>query len=113
MAAARQEQAEIQGRHHFERRYGDDPSQTPSFSSLVARHEISQGTAEAPPQRPLLPTLPENQPQLPRRGRPNSFPVTQVRIADYNCRKLTALQLPLYTPVYDDESSVESSGEDG
>jgi hypothetical protein len=70
MAAARQEQAEIQRRHRFERRHGDDPSQTPSFSSLVARHEISQGTAEAPPQRPLLPTLPENQPQLPRRGRP-------------------------------------------
>jgi hypothetical protein len=57
MAAARQEQAEIQRRHRFERRHGDDPSQTPSFSSLVARHEISQGTAEAPPQRPLLPSL--------------------------------------------------------
>jgi hypothetical protein len=37
----------------------------------------------------------------------------QVRIADYNSRKLTALQRPLYTPVYDDESSGESSGEDG
>ena len=34
----------------------------------------------------------------------------QVRIADYNSRKLTALQRPLYTPVYDDESSGESSG---
>ena len=60
MAAARQEQAEIQRRH------GDD-------RSLVARHEIFQDAEEGPPQGPLLPVnpaLPENQPQLPRRGRP-------------------------------------------
>ena len=60
MAAARQEQAEIQKCH------GDD-------RSLVARHEIPQGAEEGPPQGPLLPVnpaLPENQPQLPRRGRP-------------------------------------------
>jgi ATP-dependent DNA helicase PIF1 len=80
MAAARQEQAEIRRRHRLERRHGDDPSQTPGFSSLVARHEISQGTEALPPQRPLQsaghmlpinnPALAENQPQLPRRGRP-------------------------------------------
>jgi hypothetical protein len=76
MAAARQEQAGIQRRHRLERRYGDDPSQTPLFISLVARHEISQGTEEPSPQHtlqsagPVLlinPGLPENQP---RRGRP-------------------------------------------
>ena len=79
MAAARQEQAGIRRRHRLERRHGDDPSQTPGFSSLVARHEISQGTEALPPQRPLQsaghmlpinPALAENQPQLPRRGRP-------------------------------------------
>ncbi|KAN0071224.1 hypothetical protein V8E54_010655 [Elaphomyces granulatus] len=77
MAAARQEQAEIQRRHRLERRHGDDPSQTPGFSSLVARHEISQGAEALPPQRPLQsaghmpinPALAENQPQLPRRTR--------------------------------------------
>ena len=39
----------------------------------------------------------------------------QLRMADYNSRKLTALRRPPYTPVYDDESesSGESSGEDG
>jgi len=39
MAATRQEHAGIQGRHRLEHHHGDDPSQTPSFSSLVARHE--------------------------------------------------------------------------
>ena len=48
----------------------------PPFISLVAHHEISQGTEESPPQHPLQsvwpvlpinPALPENQP---RRGRP-------------------------------------------
>ena len=69
MAAARQDQAGIQRRHRFERRHGDDPSQTPPFISLVARHEISQGTEEPPPQQPLqsAPALSGNQP---RRGRP-------------------------------------------
>jgi len=37
----------------------------------------------------------------------------QLRIADYNSRKLTALQRPPYAPVYDDESSGGSSSEDG
>ena len=36
----------------------------------------------------------------------------QLRIADYNSRKLTALQRPPYAPVYDDESSGGSSSED-
>jgi hypothetical protein len=69
MAAARQDQAGIQRRHRFERRHGDDPSQTPPFISLVAPHEISQGTEEPPPQQPLqsAPALSGNQP---RRGRP-------------------------------------------
>jgi len=53
MAAAQQEQAEIRRRHRLERRHGDDPSQTPSFSSLVAHHEISQGAEALPSQRPL------------------------------------------------------------
>ena len=65
MAAARQEQAGIQRRHRLERRQGDDPSQTPPFTSLVARHEISQGTEEPPPQLPINPALPDQ----PRRGR--------------------------------------------
>jgi len=33
----------------------------------------------------------------------------ELRIADYNSRKLTALQRPPYAPVYEDELS----GEDG
>jgi hypothetical protein len=76
MAAARQEQAGIQRRHRLERRHGDDPSQTPPFISLVARHEISQGTEEPPPQHPLQsagPVLPINPGLLenrPRCGRP-------------------------------------------
>jgi len=53
MAAARQDQAGIQRRHRLERCHGEDPSQTPPFISLVARHEISQGTEEPPPQQPL------------------------------------------------------------
>ena len=65
MAAARQEQAGIQRRHRLERRQGDDPSQTPPFTSLVARHEVSQGTEEPPPQLPINPALPAQ----PRRGR--------------------------------------------
>ena len=36
MAAVRQDQAGIQRRHSLERRQGDDPSQTPPFTSLVA-----------------------------------------------------------------------------
>ena len=64
MAAARQEQAGIQRRHRLERRQGDEPSQTPPFTSLVARHEVSQGTEE-PPQLPINPALPAQ----PRRGR--------------------------------------------
>ena len=40
MAAARQEQAGIQRRHRLERRQGDEPSQTPLFTSLVARYEV-------------------------------------------------------------------------
>ena len=73
MAAAQQEQAGIQRRHRVERRHGDDPSQTPPFISLVACHEISQGTEEPPPQHPLQSVgllLPEIQPRLSRRGRP-------------------------------------------
>ncbi|KAN0080708.1 hypothetical protein V8E54_003912 [Elaphomyces granulatus] len=82
MAAARQEQAEIQRRHRLERRqwpWRRPITDTRLISSLVARHEISQGAEALPPQRPLqsagriLPintALPENQPQLPRRGRP-------------------------------------------
>ena len=57
IAAVRQDQAGIQ------------PSQTPPFISLVARHEISQGTEE-PALRSLQsanPALPGNPP---RRGRP-------------------------------------------
>ncbi|KAN0067123.1 hypothetical protein V8E54_014770 [Elaphomyces granulatus] len=65
MAAARQEQAGIQRRHRLERRQSDDPSQTPPFTSLVARHEVSQSTEEPPPQLPINPTLPDQ----PRRGR--------------------------------------------
>ena len=68
MAAARQDQAGIQRRHRLERRQGDDPSQTPPFTSLVARHEVSQGTEEPPPQLPINPPLPD-QPRL-GRGRP-------------------------------------------
>ena len=73
MAAARQEQAGIQRRHHLERRHGDDPSQTPSFSSLVTRHEEAspqRASQSADPVPPINPTRSENQPQLPRRGRP-------------------------------------------
>ena len=55
MAAARQDQ---ERRHRLERRQGDDPSQTPPFTSLVARHEVSQGTEE-PPQLPINPALPD------------------------------------------------------
>ena len=65
MAAARQDQAGIQRRHRLERRQGDDPSQTPPFTSLVARHEVSQGTEEPPPRLPINPALPDQ----PRRGR--------------------------------------------
>lgn len=36
----------------------------------------------------------------------------QLRIAAYNSRKLATLQRPPYVPVYDDESSGESSSED-
>ncbi|KAN0070868.1 hypothetical protein V8E54_011033 [Elaphomyces granulatus] len=65
IAAARHDQAGIQRRHRLERRQGDDPSQTPPFTSLVARHEVSQGTEEPPPQFPINPALPDQ----PRRGR--------------------------------------------
>jgi hypothetical protein len=83
MTAARKEQA-----HRLERRHGDDPSQTPPFISLVARHVISQGTEEPPPQHPLQsagpvlpinPGLPENQP---RRGRPGPPPSDRVAAGD-------------------------------
>jgi hypothetical protein len=67
MAAARQDQAGIQRRHRLERRLGDDPSQTPPFTSLVARHEVSQDTEEPPPQLSINPALPNQ----PRRGRPS------------------------------------------
>ncbi|KAN0072687.1 hypothetical protein V8E54_008801 [Elaphomyces granulatus] len=69
MAAARQYQAGIQRRHRLERRQGDDPSQTPPFTSLVARHEVSQGTEEPPPQLPINPALLPDQPGR-GRGRP-------------------------------------------
>src|SRR5467141_5320573 len=65
MTAARQDQAGIQRRHRLERRQGDDPSQHPPFTSLVARHEVSQGTEEPPPQLPINPALPDQ----PRCGR--------------------------------------------
>ena len=65
MAAARQDQAGIQRRHRLERRQGDEPSQTPLFTSPVARHEVSQGTEEPPPRLPINPALPDQ----PRRGR--------------------------------------------
>ncbi|KAN0077870.1 hypothetical protein V8E54_006174 [Elaphomyces granulatus] len=67
MAAARQEQAGIQGRHRLERRQGDDPSQTPPFTSLVARHEVSQSTEE--PHHSFLLILPSLISLGPRRGR--------------------------------------------
>ncbi|KAN0068828.1 hypothetical protein V8E54_012997 [Elaphomyces granulatus] len=70
MAAAGQDQAGIQRCHRLERRHGDDPSQTPSFISLVARHEISQGTEEPPPQRPLQSANLALFGNQPRRGRP-------------------------------------------
>jgi len=41
----------------LERRQGDEPSQTPPFTSLVARHEVSQGTEEPPPQLPTRGTF--------------------------------------------------------
>ncbi|KAN0072324.1 hypothetical protein V8E54_009253 [Elaphomyces granulatus] len=76
MAAARQDQAGIQRRHRLERCHGEDPSQTPPFISLVARHEISQGTEEPPPQQPLQSANPSLETSLgvdvlPRRGRPS------------------------------------------
>jgi hypothetical protein len=68
MAAARQDQAGIQRRHRLEHRQGDDPSQTPPFTSLVARHEVSQDTEEPQPQLLINPALPNQ----PRRGRGRS-----------------------------------------
>ena len=67
MAAARQDRAGIQRRHRLERRLGDDPSQTPPFTSLVARHEVSQDTEEPPLQLSINPALPNQpRPSLPR-----------------------------------------------
>jgi hypothetical protein len=68
MAAARQDQAGIQRRHRLEHRQGDDPSQTPPFTSLVARHEVSQDTEEPQLQLLINPALPNQ----PRHGRGHS-----------------------------------------
>jgi hypothetical protein len=42
-----------------------------------------------------------------KNSRLTPFPAMQLRIADYNRRKLTVPQRPSYTPVYNDEFSGE------